>query len=450
MSIFHVQQSCLGALCAAALFFLAAPAQALDLLESYQAALSEDADYQAARAAANAGREALPLARSQLLPNLSANAARTRNDLETETSNLAGQTNTLNSKYPSTNYSLTLRQALYRPAQYAGYLQAFAQVAGSEASFDKAGQDLAVRVAGAYFNVLLAEETLRQVESQQVAIVGQLAAAKRALEAGQGTRTDIDDAQAKLDLNRAKLLSARQQIDQTRHELQILVNRPVDNLRPLDKQRLELHSLHPIALTDWIERAALASPELREMKARVEVARHETARAWAGHKPTLDLIVQRSISENDNVTNPNSRFDNSQIGVQLAVPLFAGGYVSAQLRQAQAVLVEAEQRHESVRRKLATQVRKEYQGVQEGILKVQALTLAEYSTDQSVISNEKGFRAGIRSRIDILNAGETRGSVRLELARERVLYAMSRVRLLALSGELNEAAIAGMNRWLAE
>ncbi len=450
MWIFRMRQSRLNALWAAALFCLAAPAQALDLLESYQAALNEDADYQAARAAANAGREALPMARAQLLPNLSANATRMQNDLTTETLNLAGQPSTLNSKYPSTNYALTLRQPLYRPAQYAGYLQAIARVASSEASFDKAGQDLAVRVAGAYFNVLLAEETLRQVESQQVAIVGQLAASKRALEAGQGTRTDIDDAQARLDLNRAKLLGARQQIDQARHELQILVNRPVDNLRPLDKQRLELHSLHPTVLTDWIERAALASPELRDMKARVEAARHETARAQAGHKPTLDLIVQRTISASDNVTNPNSRFNNSQIGVQLAVPLFAGGFVSAQLRQAQAALDEAEQRHESVRRKLAAQVRKEYQGVQEGILKVQALTLAEYSADQAVISNEKGFLAGTRSRIDILNAGETRGNVRLELARERLLYAMSRARLLALCGELNEAAIAGMNRWLAE
>jgi outer membrane protein, protease secretion system len=429
---------------------LSAPLRALDLLESYEAALSQDADYQAARAAAEGGREMLPMARAQLFPSLSFNATKFGNDLTSETQNSAGKTNITESQYPSKNYSLTLRQPIYRPAQYAGYLQAKARVEGVEAVLDKAGQDLAMRVSGAYFNVLLAQETLLQIEAQGIATEAQLASAKRALEAGQGTRTDIDDAQARLDLNQARQLGARQQISQVRHELEILIGRPAENLRALGKQVPSPESLQPTQLDDWIGRAELASPELRDMRARVEAARIEVDRARAGHKPTLDLIVQKSISESDNVTNPNSRYDNNQVGVQLVVPLFAGGYVSAQVRQAVAALEEAEQRYQAARRKLATQVRKEFQGIQEGMAKLLALEVAERSAEQSLISNEKGFMAGTRSRIDILNASDVRASTRLELAKERLNYVMSRTRLLGLSGDLDHETVLEMNRWLIE
>lgn len=429
---------------------LSAPLRALDLLESYDAALDQDADYQAARAAAEGGREILPMARAQLLPTLSFNATKFGNDLTSETQNILGKVTTTESQYPSKNYSLTLRQPLYRPAHYAGYLQAKARIEGVEAILDKAGQDLAVRVSGAYFNVLLALESLLQIEAQGAATEAQLAAAKRALETGQGTRTDIDDAQARLDLNRARQLGARQQINQTRHELEILIGRPAENLRAFGKQVPSSESLQPAELNEWIERAELASPELRDMRARVEAARIEVDRARAGHKPTLDLIVQKSISESDNVTNPNSRYDNNQVGVQLAIPLFAGGYVSAQVRQAMAALEEAEQRLQAARRKLATQVRKEFQGVREGMAKILALEVAERSADQSLLSNEKGFLAGTRSRIDILNASDVRASIRLDLARERLNYVMSRTRLMGLSGDLDREKILELNRWLIE
>lgn len=432
------------------LLCVASPAWALDLLESYDAASSEDAEYRAARAAAEGGRELIPLARAQLLPNISISAARMQNDLTTHTRNMLGQPVSFDSQYVSKNYVLSLRQPLYRPQLYSGYLQAVARVEGIEAIFDKAGQDLGVRVTAAYLNVLLAEEGLRQVESQRAAIEAQLAAAQRALVAGQGTRTDIDDAQARLDLNRARHLGARQQIDQARHELETLINRQVGLLRPLNGQRLDLRVPHSEVLEEWIARAESASPELRDARARVETARHEVERARGGHKPTLDLILQRSMSASDNVTNPNNRYDNSQVGVQVVIPLFAGGYVSAQVRQALAALDEAEERYEAARRKIAIQVRKEFQGIQEGILKIRALEIAEQSANQSVLSNEKGYLAGTRSRLDVLNAEEARSNTRLELARERLLFVMSRARLLSLCGALDRGTIAEMNLWFAE
>ncbi len=424
-------------------------ASALDLLESYRAGLAQDAEFQAAKAALEARREEVPMARAQLLPNVGINATRMQNDLTT-TQNLLGQSSTFDSNYDSKNYSLSLRQPLYRPMQFAAYEQSFTRLASAEAAFEKAKQDLAVRVATAYFNLLLAEEGLRQVEIQKSAIEIQLSAASLALKVGHGTRTDVDDAQARLDLNTAKRLAARQQVRQARHELEILIDRPVQSVASVNARRLELAAMEPASLDDWLLMAETANPELRDMKSRVETARFEVDRASSGHKPTLDLIAQRTLNVSDNVTNPNSRYLNNQIGVQLSVPLYAGGYVNAQVRSALASLAGAEQAYESARRKLSTQVRKEFQGVEEGILRVKALEQAERSADQSVYSNEKGFKAGTRSRVDILNAEESRGNTRLELVRARFEYVLSRIRLLALCGVVGSEEIEAVNRWLGD
>ena len=432
---------------AGAVLPLASPA--LDLRESFQAAMSQDADLLAARAAADAGREIVPLARGQLLPGLSVSYSRFDNDLNTRSTSLTGNTNSFDSRYPSENAVLTLRQPLYRPNVFAAYRQAQSHLQSVEATLDKALQELALRVSESYFNVLLAEEGLRLALSQQVAIAAQLEGARRALAAGQGTRTDIDDAQARLDLNRAQELAARQQIDQTQHQLESLINQPADGVRPLDRTAMPLEAPPAAALDRWMARAETANPELLDLKAQVETQRLGAMRARAGHKPSVDLVAQRSLNKSDNITNPDARYLNSQIGVQVSMNLFSGGAVNAQVRQAVASQQEAQQQQESARRRLDTEVRKQFNAVTVGVLKIRALEQAERSADEAVKSNEKSFAAGIRSRLDILNAQGQRSQVLQELARERVNYVMARLRLLSLSGELNLAEISTVNTWLA-
>jgi protease secretion system outer membrane protein len=128
------------------------------------------------------------------------------------------------------------------------------------------------------------------------------------------------------------------------------------------------------------------------------------------------------------------------------VLLFAGGYVSAQVRQAHAALTEAELCHETVRRKLAARVRKEYQGVREGIERVRALETAVRSAEMTVLSNTKGLQAGSRSRSDLLNAEESRSNARIELLREQFSVILARARLLSLANPLDHE----INCWLAE
>ena len=428
-------------------------AAAIDLLESYQSAVEADADYRVAEAVAEAGRQGVPLARSQLLPNVSMNYTHFENELNarsTVPASLFGPARTLvqNLSYPSDSWALILRQPLYRPAQFAAWRQSKAQLQGVEAELARAQQDLGVRVSEAYFNALLMDERLKLVEAQTKAIALQLKAAEALFRAGQGTRTDIDDAQARLDLKRAEILSAQQEVAQARHELEILINAPVDGLAAIDTSRLQLVTPQPDSLGGWTAKVEAGSPELTSLEAQRRAAELEIKRAWAGHKPTADIILQRSISSSDNVVNPGARYINNQLGVQVAVPLFAGGYVNAQVMQATARLSEVENRAEAARRKLATAVRREFQAVQDGIRRVGALELAERSAAQALLSNEKGFEAGTRTRVDILDAEQKLSEARLNLAQERLIYAISHLRLRALGGDLGVESVSQVNDWL--
>jgi len=313
----------------------------------------------------------------------------------------------------------------------------------------KAQQDRALRVSQAYFQVLLAEEALRVLLAQQLAMTTQLDAARMALSVGQGTRTQVDDAQVRLDINQAREIGARQQIDHCLHALAILTNRPVQEVLPLNARGLELRPVDPNALATWIERAEKASPDLRSLGAEFEANRLEVERVKAGHKPTLDQMVQPSHNMSDNLTTPDARYNNNQTGIQDSLPHPAGAEFDAQLRAALVRLNESQERMEAARHKLDTEVRKQFQAVTEGIAMVRAMEQAERFADRAVLSSQKAFQAGTRTRLDILNAEQQRSQTRMELAKERINYLLARLQLLALSGDLNLEEITAVNRWLA-
>lgn len=423
-------------------------ARPMDLLQAYQAAQSNDASILAARASAMAERERLPQARSQLFPNLSANLSQNKNRLESTSPNFLGIEQTTNTSYPSSNKTLTLRQPVFRKQLMAQYRQATAQVEDAEAALALEEQNLAVRVSGAYFEAMLTHDQLALVLAQQKAYTEQLDAARKTFAAGSGTRTDVDEAQARLDMNLAQEIEARQNVDHTLQQLQTLVNQPIDKLATLTVARLELLNPQPNRLEDWIARAELNNPQLQSLKARVEIARQETEKARSGHYPTLDAIAQWTDSNSESVTNTRQRYVNKTIGVQLNVPLFAGGYVNSQVRQTLAGLERAEQLLEAGRRDLGLRVSKEFRGVTENIPKIRALEQALRSADQMVLSSQKSFQAGSRTVLDISNAEQQRMVVQRDLAQTRYMYLISKIRLLALVGGADTEAVVALNRAL--
>ena len=420
----------------------------MDLLQAYQAAQQQDATILASRAAAQAGRERLPQARSQLLPNVAMSVGRNQNNLVNTTPNSLGQEQTSETHYPSLNRTLTVRQPLFRSYLAAQYRQAEAQVQDAEASLAQDEQNLAVRVSGAYFEAMLTHEQLALVLAQRTAYTTQLDAARKSLAAGSGTRTDVDDAQARLDMNAALEIEARQNVSYTLRQLEMLVNQPVDKLATLDVARLELLQPQPNVLQDWIARAETGNPQLQSLRAQVETSRQEVKKAGSGHYPTLDAVAQWSRSESENILNVASRYTNASVGLQLNIPIFSGGYVNSSVRQALAGQEHAEQALEAGRRDLGVRVYKEFRGMTENIPKVKALELALRSADQLVLSSRKSFQAGSRTVMDVLNAEQQRMVVLRDLAQARYMYLIARIRLLALVGAADDEAVAAINRML--
>ena len=428
---------------------VASPTWSMDLRQVYEAAYANDSTIRASRAGADANRERLPQARAQQLPNISLNANRNHNDLTSKTQNVLGQPVTNQNQYYSGSQTLSVRQPLYRPYLSALVRQAQAQVEDAEAALERDEQSLVTRVGEAYFDALLAHDQVLLVGAQKSTYLTQLDAARKGLQAGTGTRTDIDEAQARLDLTLAQELEALQNVEFTLRRLEVLTGQPVGALARLDVQRFTPELPTPNQVDAWVERAEQASPEMQSLRAQLDAAREEIEKAQAGHKPTLDAVAQWSRSNSDSVTNVNSRYDNKTIGLQLTVPIYAGGYVSSTVRQAVAAQERAREALEATRRDLGVRVHREFRGVTEGVLRVKALEQAVRSAEQAVLSNQKSFQAGSRTTVDVLNAEQQKTMALRDLAQARYLHLVSRLRLQALAGDDRQASIAQANSVLA-
>ena len=430
---------------AASAMAVCAQSAVMDFRQVYQAALEQDASIRASRAAADSGRERLPQARAGLMPQVSANAGRNFNDLNSTSPNILGELTTTNDKYFSDTKAVQLRQPLVNMQRWQQFEQAKFLVAESEATLDRDLQNLVVRVAGAYFEFLMADEQLELVLAQKKMYTALVDAAKKGLAAGSGTRTDIDDAQARLDMASAQELEARQNQDQTRRQLEVLINQPVGSVAKLNVAALKLVGPQPANLNEWTLKAEKNSPEMKAMQARLDAARREVSKSQAGHLPTLDAIAQWSNSGSENITRINSRYENKSIGLQLNVPLYSGGYVNSTIRQAVAEQTRAEESLEALRRDLGVRVHKEYRGVSEGVMRVRALEQAVRSAQQMLMSTQMSLKAGSRTQLDVLNAQQQYTLALRDLAQARLIYLMSKVKLASLAGDDAVASVDDVN-----
>jgi outer membrane protein/protease secretion system outer membrane protein len=419
--------------------------QAMSLLDAYKVALEQDSTIRAARAALDVGRERLPQAKAQLLPTLSANVSRNNNKLTTTSTDFLGNPSQTQDDYVSDNKSVSLRQPIFNLQRFFQYKQAQDVVNEAEATFERDLQNLTVRVGGAYLEALLSAEQVKLVLAQKQQYETVLMATQKALMAGTGTRTDIDEARARLDMSLAQELEARQNEDFTRRQLEILLNQPVKQLSALNLRGLQGMSVLDQDLKAWVDKALAQSPEVRALQARVDAAGKEVQKARAGHAPTLDAVLQWSDSLSENVTRLNSRFENKSIGFQLTVPLYQGGYVSSLERQAAADKLRQEEGLEALRRDLGLRVHREFRGVTEGVLKMRALEQAVNSSTQLLESTRKSVLAGVRSQLDVLNVEQQLATTTRDLVQARFTYLISRLRLYSLTGQDPLAIVEEIN-----
>ena len=436
-------------LCAAPL------AGAADLLETYHAAKSQDAVFASARAAQQAGQEKLPQGRSLLLPsvNLSANTTYNDNWIQYRGALTIPGGGSLalpagSSQFNSNGYGVSLTQPLFRQQNWLAYTEAELQVAQTNAQFKAAEQNLILRVAQAYFDVLIADDTVQLAEAQKNAITEQLEQAKRNFEVGTSTITDTYEAQARYDLTHSQEIASQSNLEIKKRALQQIVNTNPGELRHLGT-KFNLETPQPDDVNKWVEGAQQNSLQLVVAQASAELATKEVARNRSGHYPTVDLVA--SYSENSvggGAFGFGSDGHNKAIGVQLNLPLYQGGAIQSKLREAEANSDRAREDLENTRRNVALQTRQAYLGVVDGIAQVKALQQALKSSESLLEASKLGQEVGVRTNLDVLNAQQQLYSTRRDLYQAEYNYLISQLQLKAAAGTLAEDDLAKINQAL--
>ena len=428
----------------------AAPAAAQDLLQVYRDAQRYDAVYSAARHTLEAGRERIPQARALLLPTLNLTASANQQRIDSESRDPAVSPSFTRNPN-TTSATLTLTQPIFRPQNLVQRDQAEYQVRQAEATFAQASQDLGVRTAQAYFDVLAAQDTLGLVGAQKAAISEQLAQAKRNFEVGTATITDTHEAQARYDLVVAQEIAAQNDLESRRRALQLVTGKEYAQLKPL-RGDVRLSGPNPQDMQSWVDIAEKQSYPVLIQEAVAEVASLEVKRARAAHLPTLDLVgtaAQSTESASSTGLSAVGRdVTSTNIGLQLALPLYQGGGLTSREREAAANALRAREDVQNARRNSALATRQAYLAVSNGIAQIGALEQALKSSQSALDSNRLGYEVGVRINIDVLNAQQQLFQTRRDLAVARYNAILNHLRLKAAAGSLREEDLEEVNRAL--
>lgn len=421
-------------------------AQAADLLQVYRDAQASDAQYAAARANRNAGLERLPQGRAGLLPTIGLSANSTWNDLESRSRTTAV---TASTNYNSNGWSVSVSQPLFRWQNWIGYQQAELMVAVAEMQFAQAGLDLILRASQAYFDVLLAQEALATANTQKITVGEQLEAARRNFEVGTATITDTHEAQARHDLAIATEIAADNDLAVKRQALHTLTGKEINSLKGL-KPGAQIGAPQPADISLWVGLAETGNLGVQIAQTSIEVSGREIEKQRAGHYPTLDLIATHSKTGSGFSSTTGGGVDSrsSTIGLQLAVPLFAGGAVSSKEREAVALKEKARADLDNARRQAALAVRQAYLGVNAGLAQVKALEAGVASSQLAVESSKLGYEVGVRINIDVLNAQSQLFDTKQKLAKARLDTLIAQLRLKSVVGMLSDADLVSINALL--
>ncbi|HYC35719.1 MAG TPA: TolC family outer membrane protein [Usitatibacter sp.] len=421
---------------------LALPAGAADLVTLYRDAQVSDPVFQAARAQYQATTERLPQARAGYLPQVTGSASVFHNYSE--------RSGAPDRDYTTNTLAVTLAQPVLRLQNWIAIDQARKVVIQAEAVLGNARQDLALRVAQAYFDVLLAQDNVALSETQKTAIDQQLAQAKRNFEVGTATIVDTLEAQARYDQAVAKEIFDRNDLEVKRRALTLLLGKvPDGGLTPL-REPLPLAEPKPGNIEEWVKTAVDSSYQVAIARANLDIAEQEVARQRAGGLPTVDL--SGSIARSDNPLtgaagiSPVGR--DASIGLTLSVPIFTGGLVQSRVREALALRERSQQDFETTQRNVAQSVRSSFLNVTSGIAQVRALQQALVSTQSQLDSTVLGRDVGVRTSVDVLNAQQQVFQTRRDLQQARYNYLLNTLRLKAATGQLTDTDVEDVNRAL--
>ncbi|MGY0194642.1 TolC family outer membrane protein [Leptothrix sp. BB-4] len=418
---------------------LASPVHAQSLRELYEIARGYDAGYLAALSQAEASRAKAEQAEALLRPTVGLVSGVSRTQTDTPLAGLRA----LN----TANVGVNAVQPLWNHASSAAIDKARKSLELIDADLASAEQDLIVRVSQAYFDVLGAQDTLATAQAGKKAIVEQLASAKRNFEVGTATITDTREAQARFDLATAQEIAAENDLRTKKIALDQLVGKPGTEPAPL-MQPVLLPALPADEVESWVGKAAEA-PGVRKARTAYEIAKLETRRTDAGDRPTLDLEGSAAMAHNSgtaaNSSGGTGFAKNAKVGLTFRMPLYTGGAVENQVKEAAALEEKSRNDLDNARRIVAQSTRQVYFGVQSGQAQVKALEAAESSSKLALEATQTGYRVGVRVNLDVLNAQTQLYSTQRDLAKARYDVLVNGLRLRQAAGVLAPADLDAVN-----
>lgn len=414
---------------------LAGPVAADNLLDVYWVAEKNDTELLRAEAERQAARQRHRQSVAGLLPQIggSVNGGTTRNEVGnfTDTNSSAG-------------YDLSLLQPIYRHRTYKLMNQTDAAIRQSDAQFDATQRNLMVRVSERYFTVLGAIDNLEFTRAEKEAIGRQLEQTKQRFEVGLIAITDVHEAQAAFDTATASEIEAENLLSNSRELLRELTGQYHDNLRPLGAN-LNTVPPDPPDVNKWIETALEQSPVIQAAQATVEASRSNISVQRAGHMPYLDLLGSHSYTSDIGFSGNYEDSSTSRILLQLTVPIYEGGGVSARTREAEYQYEQARQNLEAQTRSIQRQVSGAFLNVNASISRVKALAQALISNESALAASEAGLEVGTRTTVDVLVTRRSVFAAKRDHARARYDYVLNNLRLLEAAGTLSMAQFEEMN-----
>lgn len=435
---------------------------AADLIEVYKQAQLSDPLFQQAMAQRMATKEGVPISLSALLPNINftANPSVTRSAFSgTNFSTATSATNTTLSPRNNTQraYTLTLTvtQTLFDFSQFATVASQVALSKSADATLNAALQDLMVRVANAYFAVLRDEENVRYSRASKKVYAKQLEQTKQQFKVGIKTLTDVYTAQASYDSALADDIAAQTTLSNDRENLRVITGVYYPSLARL-REDLPLVSPTPLVIEQWVKTALSQNWSIKASQYSVDYKRQLIRQQFAGHLPTINLqgTLDRQYVNNingyqnlDQRNGPGTQTDRS-IGLNITVPIFAGGGVVAQTNQATYNYQVAEQQLEQVTRDTVNTTRKSYQNILAGVSKIHADQQAIKSAQSSLDGMQASYEVGIETLVNVLNQQQKVFEAQVQYAQDRYTFITNILSLKQAAGTLSFNDLSVLNHWL--
>ncbi|QDC45288.1 TolC family outer membrane protein [Methylophilus medardicus] len=411
-----------------------------DLNSLYQLALTHNADYRAALANTEAEREELTKARALFYPKVQLGLTRGRGNTDRITQTTLGAINT-ELDYSLENYSLSVKQPLFNRETMAIYSGAKSYVSAQESLLEQENAKLILKLVSVYLETLYAQERVQVQQRKLEAVSQQLRQAEQRYAHGSGTVVEVSEAQANLDVAKVEQIQASNDLLSSQQSLQVLTGATNALSAALVVDGVSGLALTTQTVDAWLALARQSHPELAAASQTVEVAKKDIEKKQAGHYPTLDLVGVRSYSQNDSNNTLGSRFDTTTIALQMNVPLFAGGYVNANVRQSASRLTASEENMTAKSREIEFNVRKYFQGLQAQQQSISAYQQAVQSATIALDGTQKGFLAGFKTNHEVLDAQQKLFTNQLSLTKAYYSLISDWVNLQFSSGVLSLEAL---------